>query len=128
VTDLSRRGFLGAAFFGVVLAPFARGTEAVAARKRVNLYARRRFKVLLGRKFRLTGPSSSVRVRLIRISNLPGSTPGDDRCFALTFKAAAAGPPQGSYTLRRRGFAATTLFVVPDSHRRTYHAVVNRAH
>jgi hypothetical protein len=127
VTDLSRRGLLGAAF-GAVLAPFARGTEAVAARRRVDLYSRRRFKLLLGRKFRLTGPSGSVRVRLVRISNLPASTPGDNRCFALTFRAAKAGPPQGSYTLRQRGFAATTVFVVPDSHRRTYHAVVNRAH
>lgn len=128
MNDLSRRGLLGAAFFGVVLAPLTRGTEAYAARARVNLYSRRRFTPLLTRKFRLTGPSTSVPVRLARVANLPGSAHGDNRCYALTFTTTRPGPEQGSYVLRRRGFKATPLFLVPDTHRRSYVAIVNRAH
>lgn len=128
MTDLTRRGLLGAAFSAVVLAPFARGTEAVAAAKKPNLYTRRRFRRLVKAKFRLVGPTGSTPVRLVRIGNLPRTTAGDDRRFTLNFKATKAGPPQGTYTLRRAGFTATTLFVVPtDDARRTYQAVVNRA-
>ena len=127
MTDLSRRGLLGAAFFGGVLAPFARGTAAEAAR-RTNLYSRRRFSPLLARKFHLVGEGQRTTVRLVKISNLPGAVKGHNGCFALTFKAGKVGPPQGTYTLRRQGFRATTLFVVPDQRRRTYRAIVNRAH
>jgi hypothetical protein len=127
MTDLSRRGILGAAFFGVVLAPFVRGTEAEAAR-RTNLYSRRRFSPLRGRRFHLVDGGRRTPVRLVRISNLPGSPKGHNGCFALEFKATKAGPPQGTYTLRRQGFRATTLFVVPDERHRTYRAIVNRAH
>lgn len=125
--DLSRRGLLGAAFFGVVIAPFVDSGEAVAARLRSNLYSRARFHALRGRKFQMLGSGSPTPVRLVRIRDLQSTLHGDEHRFALTFRAAKAGPPQGTYTLRRRGFAATTLFVVPDARHRTYQAVVNRA-
>jgi hypothetical protein len=125
MTDLSRRGVLGAGAVGVVLAPLVTATEAAAAASR-NLYGRKRFKRMLNKKFRLGSGPGSARVRLVRVSNLPSSPRGDTRQFALTFKAKTAGPPQGTYTLRRKGFASTSLFVVPDARRRTYHAVVNR--
>jgi hypothetical protein len=39
-----------------------------------------------------------------------------------------AGPPQGTYLLRRAGFTTTTLFVVPsDASCHTYQAIINRA-
>jgi hypothetical protein len=127
MTDLSRRSLLGGALFGVVLAPFLRGAPAEAAR-RTNLYSRRRFRPLLRARFHLVGGGRRATVRLVRISDLPGAARGHNGCYALTFKARKAGPPQGTYTLRRRGFRATTLFVVPDEHHRTYEAIVNRAH
>ena len=127
MTGISRRGVIGAGAFGVALAPLTQGTEADAATTR-NLYARSRFKPLIRKKFRLTGATSSTTVRLVRITNLPSATPGDNRRFALTFRSRTAGPHQGSYTLRRKGFKATKLFVVPsDARRRTFEAVINRA-
>ena len=128
MTDLSRRGLLGASFLAVVLAPFVDTTEAFAARKHGrHHYSRKRFKPLLGRRSRLTGPATRTPVRLIRIDNLSSAARGDEHRFALVFRATKAGPPQGTYTLRRRGFAPTQLFLVPDASRRTYVAVVNRA-
>ena len=45
----------------------------------------------------------------------------------VTFRSGARGPEQGSYVLRRPGFKATTLFLVPsDRDRRTYEAVIFR--
>lgn len=128
MTDISRRGVLGAGFFGVVLAPFLRGTQAEAAVRRTHGYSRRRFTPQLRRRFHLVADGRRWTVRLTRISDLPGARRGHDGCFALTFKATKAGPPQGSYTVRRRGFRSTTLFLVPDQRHRTYEAIVNRAH
>jgi hypothetical protein len=127
MTELSRRGLIGAAIFGAVVAPFFDGTEAYAAKHARSLYSRKRFAALRGRKFRLVGPAGSTPVRLVRIADLVATPHGDDHRFALHFGASKGGPEQGTYTLRRRGFAPTTLFVVPDAHRRTYEAVVFRA-
>jgi hypothetical protein len=130
MSDISRRGLLGAGAAGVILAPIAVPAEATAAHKkkrRQNLYARSRFKPLRTKRFTLTGRGHSTPVRLVKISNLRSSGAGDERRFALTFRSTRTGPEQGSYTLRRKGFTATTLFVVPDVHRRSYQAVVNRA-
>lgn len=127
MTDLSRRGLLGAAFFGVVIAPFVDSGEAVAARLRSNLYSRTRFHALHGRKFQMVGSATRTSLRLVRISDLQSMPHGDEHRFSVTFRATKAGPPQGTYTLRRRGFKATELFVVPDAGRRTYVAVVNQS-
>ena len=110
MTDLSRRGILGAAFFGVVLAPFVRGTEAEAAR-RANLYSRRRFSPLRGRRFHLVDGGRRTPVRLVRISNLPGSPKGHNGCFALEFKAAKAGLKRTAQQARCRRRSAQACCV-----------------
>ena len=134
MSGISRRGLLGAGVFGIVLAPFARAeaaegatSNAVARHRSRNLYTRGRFKPLRAKRFHLTGPTTRTPVRLVRISDLKSTAHGDEHRFALTLRATKQGPPQGTYTLRRRGFAPTTLFVVPDARRRSYEAVINRA-
>jgi hypothetical protein len=137
MSEISRRGVLGAAAAGLVLAPFADPAQASAAdttargskvRRRRNLYARSRFELMRGKRFRLTGAGGlASSVRLIRVSDVRPGVRGDTHQFALTFRANRVGPPQGTYTVRRRGFAPTALFVVPDAGHRTYQAVVNRA-
>ena len=65
---------------------------------------------------------------LTRISDLLGAVPDDDDAFALTFSVWAAGPPQGTFNLRRPGFTTTQLFLVPDhADRLTYQAIINRS-
>ncbi|WP_134740193.1 hypothetical protein [Nocardioides sp. 503] len=124
MTHTSRRALLGAGASAVVLAPFAWAFPADASAPR--LYRRRRFKPLVRRSFRLTSKAGAWPVRLTEVTNLPHTAPGHQRRFALTFSSRTAGPPQGSYVLRRRGFRSTTLFLVPsDPGRRTYQAIVN---
>ena len=135
MTEISRRSLLGAGTLALVLGPLAAPAEATtgmpvstARRRRArNLYTRGRFAPLRRRRFHLTGPGLRRPVRLVEIGNLSSRNRGDEHRFALTFRATKPGPPQGTYTLRRRGFAATQLFLVPDASRRTYVAVVNRA-
>ena len=126
MTELSRRNLLVAGALGVVLAPFATAREAFASgTTKRGLYRRRRFAPLRQRRFRVTGAGGPWSMRLVKVGNLPNSPRRDDNRFALTFSCNRAGPPQGSYTLRRKKFAPTTLFLVPsDSSRRTYEATV----
>jgi hypothetical protein len=126
MTDVSRRTLLGASAAGAaVLAVVPAGEAAAAARAR-SLYTRRRFTRLRGRKFRLTDGSRSWSVKLTHVKDLTHAARGEQRSFALTFRRATPGPPQGTYTLRRAGFRPTVLFVVPsDARRRTYQVVVN---
>ena len=121
----SRRTLLRASAFGVVAAPFISIGSATAARAE-NLYSRPRFVSLAGAKFTLVDATGSWSLTLTQVGDLPGTAAGDPARFGLTFQAAIAGPPQGTYTLRRPGFTSTILFVVPsDATRRTYQAVVN---
>ena len=122
MTELSRRAVLGASAGLAVGLP---AETAAAADVRV-LYRRRRFARLRGRTFRLVSPAGSWTVKLTRVTDQPHAARGDQRSFALTFRRGKAGPPQGTYTLRRAGFRPTVLFVVPsDARRRTYEVVVN---
>ncbi|WP_193612956.1 DUF6916 family protein [Nocardioides lijunqiniae] len=124
MTHTSRRTLLGASASAVVLAPLAWAFPADASAPR--LYRRRRFKPLVRRSFRLTSKAGAWPVQLTAVTNLPRTAHGHQRRFALTFTSRTAGPPQGSYVLRRRGFQSTTLFVVPsDVTRRTYQAIIN---
>jgi uncharacterized protein DUF6916 len=124
----TRRAVLGAGVLGAALAPVLLAPDAyAAATTRRSLYARSRFSVMRRKSFRLEGAGRHWRVRLTRVGNLPNCSKKDPHAFSLTFRAAGAGPEQGSYVLRRPGFRATTLFVVPsDRTRRTYEAVVFR--
>jgi len=127
MTETSRRALLRAGAFGVVVAPFASVRTAFAAAT-TNLYTRSRFTPLLNKAFTLTGATGSWSVTLTQVSNLPQAASGDNYRFGLTFRTSVAGPPQGTFTLKRAGFTSTTLFVVPsDAGRRTYQAIVNRA-
>ncbi len=121
-TSTTRRTVLSGAFLGLVSAPFATLRPAFAAPR--SLYSRARFAATFRQRFWLVDGDNRWRVRLVRISDLPYAPKGDSRSFALTFRSAAAGPPQGTYVVRRRGFTPTTLFVVPDPRRRTYQAIV----
>lgn len=137
MTGTSRRVLLRASAFAAVAAPFVSAESAAAARgkgpkgpkgpKRPrSLYGRSRFAPLLNAKFTLTGSTGSWLITLTQVSDIPQAAAGDAQSFGLTFRASTAGPPQGTYTLRRRGFTPTTLFVVPsDASRRTYQAIVN---
>jgi uncharacterized protein DUF6916 len=128
LTPTSRRALLGAGALGLVLAPVLVTPDALAAATtHRDLYARSRFASLRRKTFRLEGPSRHWRVRLTKVGNLPHTERHDQHRFSLTFRCGTAGPDQGCYVLRRPGFRATTLFLVPtDPGRRTYEAVVFR--
>jgi hypothetical protein len=92
-----------------------------------NLYTRSRFARLRRARFTISGPGVRRTVVLKAVTDLPRDPTGASTGFRLTFRTTTVGPPQGTYTLRRRGFTATSLFLVPsDAQRRTYEAVVNR--
>jgi Domain of unknown function (DUF6916) len=125
MTQTSRRALLRAGVFAVVAAPLAAPRAAWAAATSADrLYRRSRFASLRRKSFRVEGGG---RMTLVAVTDLAHAPRGDQNRFVLTFTSPTAGPRQGSYTLRRAGFASTTLFLVPgDATRRTYQAVVNR--
>jgi hypothetical protein len=125
--QVSRRAVLRAAALGVVLAPFVSARQAFAATTTTGRYARSRFIPMRGGTFTMAGATGAWSAKLNTISDLPSAAAGDDRRFGLTFRTSVAGPPQGTYTFRRPGFTATTLFVVPgDASHRSYQAIINR--
>jgi hypothetical protein len=128
MTDTSRRALLFASAWGVVAAPFVGASAALAAATtKRDLYARDRFTSLRRKAFRLEGAGRHWRVKLTDVGNLANSRRKDPHAFSLTFRSGSTGPEQGSYLLRRPGFRATTLFLVPsDAGRRTYQAVIFR--
>ena len=128
MTSTTRRTLLRAGALGAAVVPLLVAPEVyAAATTRRDLYTRTRFAALRRRTFRLEGPTRHWRVKLTEVRNLPNCSKRDPHAFSLTFRSGAAGPGQGSYLLRRPGFKATTLFVVPsDRDRRTYEAVIFR--
>ena len=128
MTTTTRRALMRTTALGAALAPLLLAPQAhAAATTRRDLYARARFTGLRRKAFRLEGAGRHWRVKLTKVGNLPSCKKKDPYAFSLTFRSGSAGPEQGSYVLRRPGFRATTLFVVPsDSDRRTYEAVVFR--
>lgn len=127
MTHTSRRALLRAGVASVVLAPVLWAIPADAATRAKRLYRRRRFKPLVGKAFRLEGGGRTWKVRLEQVRNLPRASRGDDLRFQLTFTSRVAGPHQGTYLLTRKGFRATSLFLVPgDPERLTHYAIINR--
>jgi hypothetical protein len=128
MTSTTRRALLGASALGALLGPVLLAPDVyAAATTRRDLYTRSRFTALRRKSFRLEGPTRHWRVKLTAVRNLPNCSKKDPHAFILTFRSGARGPEQGSYLLRRPGFRATTLFVVPsDTARRTYQAVIFR--
>jgi hypothetical protein len=126
MTEMSRRAVLGASAAGAATLAVGLPAGAAAAPDVRDLYTRRRFTRLRGRKFRLTSAAGSWTVKLTHVKDLEHAARGEQRSFALTFRRGTPGPPQGTYTLRRPGFRPTVIFVVPsDRRRRTYEVVVN---
>lgn len=126
MTELSRRAVLRAAALSAAALPFASIPLAGAATTG-SLYRRSRFHRHLGQPFGLTSGRRAWHATLVSIHDLPGAPSGSDHCFRLVFHTGSAGPAQKTCTLRRKGFTATPIFVVPtDTSRRTYEAVVNR--
>lgn len=141
---LTRRSALGAGAGGVAAAVVLSGAASEAAftapplslagptpaarafTDAGRLYRRRRFTRRRGRRFRVTGPGVRQRMRLVGVDDLARAVSGSEHSFELTLRAPRPGPAQGTYRLRRPGFAATDLFLVPtDETRRTFRAVVN---
>lgn len=139
MTDVSRRSVIGAGAAALAAGALGVGGPLVGGPGTAHaadptytsadgLYRRSRYAAQRGRGFRLSGGGTQIRVRLTEVADLPGETAGSETSFRLTFTSRTAGPPQGTYALRRDGFATTSMFVVPnDAGRRTYTAVVNSA-
>lgn len=127
MTDLTRRTVLAASAVATAVAAVGLpASGAAAADARAGLYLRRRFTRLRGKKFLLSDGSRTWAVKLTHVQDLEHAARGAQRSFALRFRRATPGPPQGTYTLRRKGFSPTVLFVVPsDARRRSYEVVVN---
>lgn len=128
--DLSRRVLMGAGVCVVALTPFAAAApaQAAAATAAASRYRRSRFTPLRRASFGVTGGGHRWSMRLVEVGDLSARARGADDCFSLTFRCPTGGPPQGSYTFSRSGFAATSLFIVPvDASRRTYQAIISRA-
>ena len=128
MTGTTRRALIRASAVGAALAPLLLAPEVyAAATTRRDLYSRSRFSAMRRKSFRLEAAGRHWRVKLTKVGNLPNSRKRNPHAFSLTFRSGARGPEQGSYVLRRPGFKATTLFLVPsDRDRRTYEAVIFR--
>lgn len=125
MTVLTRRVLLRAGAAMAALAPLTGAFTAHAAAD--NPYARSRWAKVRNATLTFSGAAGAWSATLVSVGDLPQAAAGDEGRFGLTFRTAAAGPGQGTYTVQRPGFAATQLFVVPgDASRRTYEAVVNR--
>lgn len=139
MTEVSRRRVMGAGAAAVAAGALGVGGQVVGTPGTAHaadptytsadsLYRRSRFGALHGKYFGLSGGGTKATVRLMAVGDLAGETAGSQTNYRMTFTCTSAGPPQGTYTLRRNGFTATSLFVVPsDAQRRTYTAVVNSA-
>ncbi|MBM0126528.1 DUF6916 family protein [Pimelobacter simplex] len=142
MTELTRRTVLGATATGVAVAavglapPVAAAVPGLGAApvevaeraftRNARLYRRERFKKHRKARFIVTGPGVRLRMRLVDVSNIPLVTKGSNRSFELTFTTTRPGPGQGTYTVRRRRFRATSLFLVPtDASHRRYRATIN---
>lgn len=143
MSDLSRRSVIAAGATGLVgsgvlgqVAPADAATSAGAAAPMsrrfttgASLYARTRFTPLRRARFAVSGPGVSTSMTLVAIDDLTGAAHDDPHQYQLTFRSSGRGPEQGTYTLQRRKFTPTSMFLVPtDDSRRRYLAVVNRAH
>jgi hypothetical protein len=142
MSELSRRAFIGAtlaaACTGVAL---LNPSSAVAAGARVlqgktvsspeELMVRSTFTPLIGRTFRLAGPTGSATAELTEVGDLRGAPAGEAERFSLLFRSTGgASLPQHTYAVSNRQLGSLDLFVVPvdrGARGQTYQAIVNRA-
>ncbi|WP_183092710.1 DUF6916 family protein [Nocardioides stalactiti] len=138
MTDVSRRSLIGAGAAGValgtagisvpvgtVLAAPAQAAPSYTTAE--QLYTRPRFKALQGKYLGLSGGAfKGLPFRIVAVDDLDGADAGSETAFRLRFTTKTPGPKQGTYTLRRKDWTTTSLFIVPtDDTRRAYTAVVN---
>jgi hypothetical protein len=138
ITDVSRRSMIGAGAAGLAVAavgieiPQAMGAPAapkIAAdpsfTANAALYLRSRYTPLQRKGFSLVRAGKGTPVVLREIADIEGARAGAADAFRLTFTAKGVPPAQGTYSLRRAGFAATSLFIVPDPERGGVTAIIN---
>lgn len=128
MSELRRRSVIAG-----TAAAAATGTAAVtaspahAAKASTDLLSRSRFSPLVGSTFTMTSAAGTSSVVLSAVGDLtPGGSPGSDRQFAASFTGSGGPRPDGLYTFSRKGFTATTLFVVASADRTHWRATVNR--
>lgn len=89
----------------------ATASTAYAAKAPADLMRRSRFTQHLRSTFTMTSSAGRWSVVLASLDDLtPGGDPGADKQFAATFTGTL--PGDGVYTVARKGFTATPLFVV----------------
>lgn len=135
MTEVSRRSMLGVGAAALAASAFGVGAPALAPQTAraagptysadAGLYRRDRFVALDGKRFSLTGGGKGYPMTLVEVADLDGAPGGAPDQFRLTLTARGAVPDQGTYTLRRPGFDATSLFVVSDPTRGGVTAIVN---
>jgi hypothetical protein len=139
-TEVSRRSVIGVGAAGLAAtavgieipqataAPTApKGAAAPTFTANAALYTRSRFTPLKRKGFSLVLGGRGIPVVLREIADIDGARAGAEEAFRLTFSAKGAPPAQGTYSLRRSGFAATSVFVVPDPERGGVTAIINSA-
>jgi hypothetical protein len=135
MTDLSRRRVIGAGAAAIAAgalgvgvpfigAPGARAADATYTSAE-SLYRRSRFAPLRGKGFSVTRNGTGTPVTLAEVADLANGRAGSQEQFRLTFTVKGTLPGQGTYTVRRPGFAATSIFLVPESGRKALTAIVD---
>ncbi len=137
MTDISRRSVIGAGAAAIAAGALGVGgpladAGAVASAdptytSGAALYRRPRFAALRGKRFSITGGGKGFPVTLVEVADLDGAPAGAAEQFRLALAARSAVPAQGTYTLRRAGFTATSLFLVPDPAGGGLTAIINSA-
>ncbi|HRA03853.1 MAG TPA: hypothetical protein PK963_00540 [Arachnia sp.] len=101
----------GAAAAAATTTTVGTASAAHAAKAPADLMRRSRFSQHLRSTFTMTSSAGRWSVVLASLDDLtPGGAAGSDKQFAATFTG--AGPGDGVYTFTRKGFTATSLFVV----------------
>ena len=138
MADISRRHLIEAGAAAIAAGALGVGAPVVGApavaqaadptyTAYASLYTRRRFALKQGKGFSICRNRTGTPVVLTEVADLPGGKPGSPTRFRLTFRVRGTEPlpPQATYTLRRRNFAPTSLFLVPTPGRRSMTAIID---
>jgi hypothetical protein len=130
MTGVSRRSLMAGSAAGLAATTVALEASAAVATgpsftSSDALYARSRFAPLRGKGFSLVRNGKGTPVVLREVADIDGAPARADNAFRLTFSCRGAAPEQATYSLRRSGFAPTSLFVVPDAARGGVTAIIN---
>ncbi|MEZ0578982.1 hypothetical protein [Nocardioides sp. MH1] len=139
-TDVSRRSVIGVGAAGLAASAVGieipQATAAPTAPKvaadptftaNAALYTRSRYTPLKRKGFSLVRGGKGTPVVLREVADIDGAAAGAEDAFRLTFTCKGTPPEQATYSLRRSGFAPTSVFVVPDAERGGVTAIINSA-